>query len=75
MTETLLDLSPFTNIILAVDPSTLERGSGLTCVVTDKDILWVDELCNGKVMMRSPHHLGYDRSMKIRVEQAGPGPC
>ncbi len=73
--EPLLDLSRYLGIILAMEPGIRERGSGFTCVTTGEDILWLDELAGGRIMVRIPHHLGYDRSLKIKVEQFGTGQC
>jgi hypothetical protein len=69
----LMDLSLCPSAIIAIRTDTLERGSGQTWVLTSDDIMWLDETGSGKVILRSKHHLGYDRSLQIEVEQHGLG--
>jgi len=65
----ILELTGSGRVFTALEPTSLSRSASYTCVATNYEILWVDELASGPPILTWRHDMGSGaiRSMNLQI--------
>jgi hypothetical protein len=65
----ILELTGSGRVFTALEPTSLSRSASYTCVTTNYEILWVDELASGPPILTWRHDLGSGaiRNMNLQI--------
>jgi hypothetical protein len=65
----ILELTGDGRVFTALEPTSLSRSASYTCVATNYEILWVDELASGPPILTWRHDMGSGavRNMNLQI--------
>jgi len=65
----ILELTGSGRVFTALEPTSLSRSASYTCVATNYEILWVDELASGPPVLTWRHDMGGGaiRNMNLKI--------